>query len=336
MVSLIFAIIKSFITHSMNKTILRIRQRRIEQKQEQEQTHEQVRHTLESNENVHDDDDDVNMSPVNDGSFDEHNEESDKNDDDDEHEHVRQTLESDDDDVVILNESVNVNVKREREHENVIVEYHDIRFFIDFDRYVDVKHRNAGKGKIHILQFLHIGESNRYPLYRATPNSQLYVSNTRGYERLLKPMRRYDRKMCYSLLFNGVNVAVDAGLLFAILYANNGIYEENKIVEYLDGDNLNITPCNLEYINAPQKQDMNELIITSYNIDLMIHRFVRNAYIKFVEGNDFIPPPDGMIPYFNVARYKYKVMHYIVSSPSFSDALRDEFLTRFFNSYLTV
>lgn len=213
-----------------------------------------------------------------------------------------------------------------------IIEYEDINFFVDFEGYIEARRNSRGKNKVHVLQYVHIGKSNRYPLYTATTRCELYVTTSRRYKHKLQPIRRHDGTLHYMLTYDRMNASVPAGLLFAVIFINGGRYEEDRIVEFIDGDDMNYSPQNLEYIK--KKTLDNEPMITPYNMDTMIRKFIRSAFVKYAEGREFINAPDAMIPYFHDVIYKNRILNYIIKSPVFNDSLRERFVKTFYSHYL--
>lgn len=216
-----------------------------------------------------------------------------------------------------------------------VIEYENVNFFIDFKRYAEERRKSKGLNKINILQYLYIGKSNIYPLYTADPDRcELYVTNSRQFKRKVHPLRRCDGSLYFNISYNKMNVSVSAGLLFAVVFINNGKYEDDRIVEYIDGNESNFSPYNIEYIKKIQLN--NEPMITPFNVDIVMRNFVKSAFLKYTEGRPFIKAPDVMIPYFKDVLYKIRVLNYIVKSRSFNDSIREKFINAFYNYYLTI
>lgn len=318
----------------MNKTLLRIRSR-----------NEGIKSYSIVN-------DDVKVSVDNDGGVgvdidSSHGEESDMNEED---EDVKVNVDAD----VKGNEDVDINADVDTDAEgstegdtvdallhvgnddiplnDPIIEYEDVTFFVDFEGYIEARRKSRGKTKVHILQYVHIGKSNRYPLYTATSRCELYVTTSRRYKHKIQPIRRHDGSLHYMLTYDRMNAAVPAGLLFAVVFINGGRYEEDRMVEFIDGDDMNYSPQNLEYIK--KKTLDKEPMITPYNMDTMIRKFIRSAFVKYAEGRDFIDAPDAMIPYFHDVIYKNRILNYIIKSPAFNDSIRERFVKTFYSHYL--
>lgn len=216
-----------------------------------------------------------------------------------------------------------------------VIEYENVNFFIDFRRYAEERRKSKSLNKVHILQYLYIGKSNIYPLYTADPDRcELYVTNSRQFKRKVHPLRRCDGSLYFNISYNKMNVSVSAGLLFAVVFINNGKYEDDRIVEYIDGNESNFSPYNIEYIKKIQLN--NEPMITPFNVDIVMRNFVKSAFLKYTEGRPFIKAPDVMIPYFKDVLYKIRVLNYIVKSRSFNDSIREKFINAFYNCYLTI